>query len=357
MALERIDPISLEDCYAVDHLLRYALAGPHAKGKRVLDAASGLGFGSVLLLHHEANEVVGVDNSSDAIAISRERWPDPRLVFHAHDLEVLGELELQPFDLITTFETLEHVVNPEKVLNAFKAALVDEGLLIGSVPGLTDKQVNNEYHLHNFDRDSLGKLLKSTFKEVRIFRQDFSICSRIQPMDADEQAEALNWIDGPGLAIDFGRASKDEDTLFFMASDNQLPEVELPVYATSRNAWLRMQKEQAEVRGELDGFVDKYRALFLEHGDLKVKFANMLGWGQWHYEQLHGKNPSETEQERVAKAGSVREQDLREQVSQLTEENRLLKQQLAAAEDQLGPVLNDQMRNFESASRNLGNPE
>ncbi|MEX0322234.1 MAG: methyltransferase domain-containing protein [Puniceicoccaceae bacterium] len=357
MALERVDPISLEDCYAVDHLLRYALSAPLAKGKRVLDAASGLGFGSVLLLHQEASEVVGIDNAEEAVALSRERWPDPRLVFHAHDLEALDELALEPFNLITSFETLEHVANPDKVLHAFKNSLMEDGLVIGSVPGETDKQVTNDYHLHNFDYESLERLLKSEFTEVRIYRQQFTVGSTIEPCQNTGSQEAMQWKDGRNLTIDFGRAGKEEDTLFFMASDAALPEIELPVSASSRNAWLRLGAESRDVLKELDGFVAKYRGLFLEHGDLKVKFANMLGWGQWHFDQLHGRNPTEKEMERVAQATSQREQDLRQQVNQLTEENRALKQQLATAEDQLGDVLKEHLEKFEEASKTLGDPE
>ncbi len=357
MALERIDPISLEDCYAVDHLLRYALSAPLAKGKRVLDAASGHGFGSVLLLHQEATEVVGVDISEEAVAQSRERWPDPRLIFHAHDLEQLDALELEPFDLITTFETLEHVEHPDKVLKKLKHALNDEGLLVGSVPGETDKLDKNEYHLHHFDRHSLEKLLKSEFNEVQVFRQEFSIRSRIEAIDKSTGWQSLQWGDERGLTIDFGRAGDAEDSLFFMASNVPLPELNLPASSSSRNAWLRIRTEYQNAQRELDGFVGKYRSLFLEHGDLKVKFANMLGWGEWHFEQLHGRNPSETEKERVAKACSQREADLRQQVNQLTSENRFLKDQLAIAEDQLGKVLQEHLNRFEEASQSLKQPE
>jgi SAM-dependent methyltransferase len=357
MALERIDPISLEDCYAVDHLLRYAVGAPLAKGKRVLDAACGHGFGSVLLLHQEASEVVGVDISEEAIALCRDRWPDPRLIFHAQDLENLNELQLKPFDLITTFETLEHVVHPDKVLHAFKDSLKEDGLLLGSVPGATDKQEKNEYHLHHFDRNSLEDLLRGEFSEVQVFRQEFSIQSRIEPMEKDANAQALRWGDERGLTIDFGRAGEEEDTLLFIASDIPLPQLNLPCNASSRNAWLRMRTDYKKVLNELDGFIAKYRGLFLEHGDLKVKFANMLGWGEWHFDQLHGRNPTETEKERVAKATSQREQDLRQQVNQLTEENRRLNDQLASAQDQLGIVLKEHLSKFEAASQSLKNTE
>lgn len=357
MALERVDPITLEDCYAVDHLLRYSWIAPMAKGKRVLDAASGLGFGSVMLLHQDATEVVGVDNCVDAIALSRERWPDPRLLFHAHDLELLDELELEPFELITTFETLEHVINPDKVVRAFKSSIADGGLLIGSVPGQTDRLENNDYHLHHFDRDSLEALLKAEFKEVRIYRQQFNVQSVIEPFEATGSADALQWQDERCLKIDFGRSGSEEDTLFFLASDEVLPELELPVTASSRNAWLRMHAANTELQNELDRFVAKYRSVFLEHGDLKVKFANMLGWGQWHFDQLHGRNPTEEEMDRVAQATSQREQELRERVNQIAEENRALKEKLASAEDQLGLVLDTHMNKFERASKSLADAE
>jgi SAM-dependent methyltransferase len=357
MALERIDPILLEDCYAVDHLLRYAMAAPMVKGKRVMDAACGMGFGSVLLMHQEASEVVGVDLSGEAIESCARRWPHDRLTFRSCDLEELASAQLGQFDLITSFETLEHVRHPGIVLEQFRTSLEAGGVLFGSVPGKTDRLEENEFHLHHFTRDSLHDLLRGQFKEVAIYRQDFSVKSSIREFNQSSSCESLKWVESRNLEIDFGRAGEAEDSLVFIASNGALPELDFLGSASSRSAWLGARHAYLAAQSELDSFSAKYRQVFLEHGDLKVKFANMLGWGKWHYEELHGQEPSDTVIERVEQATSQREIDLKAQVAQLQAENLRLKKALSDSESLLGPAELEKRKAFEVATRDINSEE
>lgn len=106
------------------HLRRYEFASYRASG-RILDAACGCGYGTEILSF--AGAAVGVDCSSDAIDWAKE---------HFHAQYILGRIEDSPwsgkFETIVSLETLEHLKEPEKALQAFRKDCV--GQLIASVP-------------------------------------------------------------------------------------------------------------------------------------------------------------------------------------------------------------------------------
>lgn len=109
-----------------DHVHRYLFAEKYVNG-RVLDAACGCGYGSKILLE-SASEVVGVDDSLEAIEWAREFFRGPNFI--------KGRIEQAPwtgkFETVVSLETIEHLKNPEEALQAFRRACV--GNLIASVP-------------------------------------------------------------------------------------------------------------------------------------------------------------------------------------------------------------------------------
>lgn len=353
MSLERIDPILREDLYCVDHLLRYALAIPLCKGSRVLDAACGVGFGTVLLARQRVKEVVGLDNSEDGIRLCQERWKLENLKFIRQDLEALETGEAGSFDLITSFETLEHVKDPSLVLSRFKQVLNEGGVLMGSVPGKTDRYEDNAFHLHYFDGDSLRSMLEDHFQNVAIFGQSFSVRSAIHPIDETLAPEPLKKEQEAVLKIDLGKGSMEEDSLVFLASDGELPALDSCKAASSKAAWRRHRMEYLACMKELNSFSKKYESLFLEHGDLKVKFANVLGWGKWHFQQHSGESPSGTAMDRVVNAMSEREAGLREQIKDLREDNRNLRVELDRAKAVLTSAEKDGLAAFNKGVDNI----
>jgi SAM-dependent methyltransferase len=182
---ERFTPECVREIW-YEHWHRYLFASRIARGKRVLDAACGEGYGSSLLANMAA-EVVGVDIDAASIAHARERYGSrPNLRFEQGDVTALG-LGSRRFDLIVSFETLEHVAAQERLLAGFANALTDDGILVVSSPDKhTYSEVagfRNEFHVRELYRDELLALLKPHFPAVKLYGQKLLFQSAIWSQD------------------------------------------------------------------------------------------------------------------------------------------------------------------------------
>jgi SAM-dependent methyltransferase len=165
-----------------EHWHRYQFASAFAVGKRVLDAACGEGYGSALLARTAAS-VVGVDIADSAVQHARERYAaQANLRFEAGDCAALPP-PATPYDLIVSFETIEHVAAQDALVAGFARALADDGLLIISSP---DKRTysdetgfRNEYHVRELYRDEFVALLQAHFPVVQVYGQKLLFQSAI----------------------------------------------------------------------------------------------------------------------------------------------------------------------------------
>jgi SAM-dependent methyltransferase len=172
---ERFTPECVREIW-YEHQHRYAFAAAQARGRRVLDAACGEGYGSALLAAAGAQAVLGVDIDTDSIAHARRRYGnETRLRFERADVTALDHLPAASFDLIVSFETLEHVEAQERLLDGFARLLAPGGLLMVSTP---DKRTYsdasgfyNEHHVRELYRPEFEALLHARFPAVRLLGQ------------------------------------------------------------------------------------------------------------------------------------------------------------------------------------------
>ena len=181
MALERIDPLQQNDQLSLDHYARYLFVAPFCKGKRVLDAACGTGFGTHMLATFGASAILGVDNATEAISYANAHYNHPNANYLKRGIEDLSNTELGTFDLIVSFETLEHLPNTRAAIDIFAALLAPKGTLIVSVPNEGEQKVDNQFHLVQFTLSSLLSLLNAQFNQVVPYLQIFTLSSTITP--------------------------------------------------------------------------------------------------------------------------------------------------------------------------------
>lgn len=150
-----------------DHVARYEFAARRVQGLRVLDIACGAGYGSAMLAQAGAVHVDAVDISEQAIAYAREHYANPAIDFQLGNIYSY-ERDTR-YDLITSFETIEHVPDYHAALRNLARLLRPGGCLIVSSPNrpltsphartLTDKP-SNEFHVHEFTVHELTTALQ-----------------------------------------------------------------------------------------------------------------------------------------------------------------------------------------------------
>ncbi len=144
------------------HLRRYQFAASCAENVRALDAACGTGYGSAMLARAGATRVIGVDADERTIQYAERRHGLERVSFLQQDATSLA-FEPGSFDLIVSFETVEHVEDPSALIAGFARALENDGRLIISTP---NNQGLTTHHLHSFTRQSFQDLLLERFAEL-----------------------------------------------------------------------------------------------------------------------------------------------------------------------------------------------
>lgn len=162
----------------LDHIARYEFAGRYVKEKNVLDIACGTGYGSKKLCDFAAAKVVGTDISEEAIDFARVKYGGGGLEFKIGNILDIDSPE-NYFDVITCFETIEHIKNQEKVFTELRRVLKSEGLLIISSPNrkltppskLIDDHPNNPFHIIEYSAEEFVSILKGHFEILEVYGQ------------------------------------------------------------------------------------------------------------------------------------------------------------------------------------------
>ncbi|MGH9334629.1 MAG: methyltransferase domain-containing protein, partial [Vicinamibacteria bacterium] len=150
------------------HLARYRWSTSFARGLRVLDAASGTGYGSRLFAEAGARHVVSMDLSEEGDGIAFTRADVSRL-----------PLKNGSIDVYACFETIEHVDDDRALLMEAKRVLGSGGTLLCSTPnrdllspGLTlADRPRNPHHLREYSIDEFGALLSEFFEKLELYGQ------------------------------------------------------------------------------------------------------------------------------------------------------------------------------------------
>jgi ubiquinone/menaquinone biosynthesis C-methylase UbiE len=165
----------------VEHLHRYAIAGEYVKDKIVLDIACGEGYGSNLLSKN-ARAVTGIDIDAKTINHASKQYSKNNLKFVQGRVENIPAPDLS-YDVVVSFETLEHANEHEKIFSELKRVLKPGGLLIISTPEkkyYTDLPgSHNPFHLKEVYEREFIKLLSNHFSNHYCFYQSSGLSSVI----------------------------------------------------------------------------------------------------------------------------------------------------------------------------------
>jgi 2-polyprenyl-3-methyl-5-hydroxy-6-metoxy-1,4-benzoquinol methylase len=170
-AVERILPEEEPQGIISIHFKRYEFAAQYCHGKKVLDAATGVGYGAEYLSKVAAH-VVGIDIDAVAINYGKSKYHGNNLHFEVADAIQTTFPDCE-FDVICSFETIEHLSDISSYLQEMVRLLNPLGVYIVSTPQVakTNYHPDNPYHYIEFCRNDFDSLLKQYFGEVEIYGQ------------------------------------------------------------------------------------------------------------------------------------------------------------------------------------------
>lgn len=179
-AIERVVEGRAPAKVMAEHRARYAFAARFVRQRRVLDVACGSGYGSRMLHQAGAAGVVGVDRDEEAVAFAQRRYGNDAVTFRAGD--ACAPPVRKPFDVIVSFETIEHLDDPVAFLTTCRELLAPGGLFLVSTPYRhrvrTDGKPVNPFHVREWRTEEFERLLRDFFLRVTLFGQALKLRKR-----------------------------------------------------------------------------------------------------------------------------------------------------------------------------------
>jgi ubiquinone/menaquinone biosynthesis C-methylase UbiE len=173
---ERVVPGKTPQEIYDEHIYRYVFAASLAESKVVLDVACGTGYGVGYMVEKGAGEVIGVDISRAAVDYARERLcRNNKASFICADAIRLPFAD-NAFDIVVSFETIEHIRPCRKFLAECRRVLKENGLLICSTPNRRIFSPNlakpiNTFHVKEFWPEEFHRLLRRCFADITLYGQ------------------------------------------------------------------------------------------------------------------------------------------------------------------------------------------
>ncbi len=160
------------------HRARYSWAAGFVNGLRVLDAACGTGYGSVILREAGAGYVEGVDLSADGIREAQRNCGRRDITFRQGSVLALDNPN-DSFDVVISFETIEHVGDDAQYVREMRRVLRPGGIFLCSTPNrrvtnpgtsIREKPYNPN-HVREYGAGELSTVLKKEFGDIVVLGQ------------------------------------------------------------------------------------------------------------------------------------------------------------------------------------------
>jgi SAM-dependent methyltransferase len=189
MAIERIVPETEEwEAYYANHISRYAFAKSSITSLeplKILDAACGVGYGSHYLSSNSIWDIKAIDRSKEALKIAEKNFKGQNISFMEDDCHTLAKVStFAPFDVIVSFETLEHLPKPASFIKNCFTNLKSGGRLIISTPNQIVSSPNElswEFHEKEYTPIELHELLaEEGFSNIIIYGQKVTDVGRLR---------------------------------------------------------------------------------------------------------------------------------------------------------------------------------
>jgi ubiquinone/menaquinone biosynthesis C-methylase UbiE len=173
---ERVVPGKTPNDIYREHIDRYIFAAGLAKDKTVLDVACGTGYGVNHIIENGAATAVGVDISLESATYARDKFgSDGKPNFVCADGTRMPFVD-GTFDIVVSFETIEHIRQYREFLFECRRVLKENGLFICSTPNRRIFSPNaanppNPFHVKEFWADEFRRFVCRCFVDVTMYGQ------------------------------------------------------------------------------------------------------------------------------------------------------------------------------------------
>src|SRR5258705_8045042 len=168
-----------------EHEARYEWVKEYVKDSDVLDVACGTGFGSYKLAKEgKAAKVTGYDNDDNTIRYATLKNRHIQLMFHVQDAETFAADK--QYDIIVSFETIEHLKKPDRFLNNINRALRTGGTCFISTP--ISNLAENDHPDNIYHEKEWG------FKNFRDFVKDYLIVDEVYVQLSDARSRNSGFV-------------------------------------------------------------------------------------------------------------------------------------------------------------------
>lgn len=171
------------------HIHSYLYASQFAGEADILDAGCGSGYGTEMLASCAGrHRITGIDASPDAIRYCRLVRKRANLRFARMDVRSMAFPD-ESFDLVTSFEVIEHFAEYEAFLTEVMRILRPGGHFVLATPNGTNRRlrgIQNPYHIHEFTYDELRAVLSRYFSQVQV------LCRHLKTQEAENIEYIVN---------------------------------------------------------------------------------------------------------------------------------------------------------------------
>jgi SAM-dependent methyltransferase len=151
------------------HLVVYEWIAQRVHGRRVVDLACGEGYGAAVL-GRTAASVVGVDANPDAFEHARLKYTSERVRFERDMVETwTGNV-----DCVVFLQTIEHVQDPDAVMQRLRDLVGSDGVVYVSTPNVLtlappgEPRSNNPWHVREYRPEEFRALCERHYSRVEV---------------------------------------------------------------------------------------------------------------------------------------------------------------------------------------------
>jgi len=142
----------------------YVVAEPYIQGD-VLEVGCGEGRGIDLILP-KSTSFTAVDKIENALVKLREKYPTGKFI--SMNIPPLAVLADNSFDIIITFQVIEHIENDKLFLKELHRVLKPGGIALVTTPNRKRSLTRNPWHIREYLADELKQLGQKYFATVEM---------------------------------------------------------------------------------------------------------------------------------------------------------------------------------------------